>query len=120
MDIRPIRTEADHAAALREISALMETDPVPDSPEGERLDVLVTLTEAFEKRHWPIAHPDPIEAIKFRMEQAGLTARDLQPAIGGLNRVYEVLNHKRGLSLAMIRKLHAQFGVPLESLVSVA
>lgn len=120
MDIQPIRSEADHAAALREISALMEADPAPDSTEGERLDVLVTLVEAFEKRHWPIAHPDPVEAIKFRMEQAGLTARDLQPAIGGLNRVYEVLNHRRGLSLAMIRKLHAQFGVPLESLITAA
>jgi HTH-type transcriptional regulator/antitoxin HigA len=86
MDIHPIRTEADHRAALRQISALMETDPEPGTPEGDRLDILATLVQAYEARHLPIGAPDPVEAIKFRMEQSGLTVKDLEPIIGRSNR----------------------------------
>ncbi len=82
MDIHPIRAEADHRAALRQISALMETDPEPGTPEGDRLDILATLVQAYEARHFPIGAPDPVEVIKFRMEQSGLSVKDLEPIIG--------------------------------------
>jgi HTH-type transcriptional regulator/antitoxin HigA len=118
MDIHPIRTEADHRAALRQISALMETDPEPGTPEGDRLDILATLVQAYEARHFPIGAPDPVEAIKFRMEQSGLTVKDLEPIIGRSNRVYEVLNRKRPLTLAMIRRLHRSLGIPAEVLIA--
>ena len=86
-------------------------------PEGERLDVLVTLVEAYERKHFPLDLPDPVEAIKFQMDQKGLKPRDLEPMIGKLNRVYEVLNHKRPLTLKMIWRLHKQLGIPAESLI---
>lgn len=117
MDIRPIRTEADYQAALKEISALVDLDPVLESPEGERLDILATLAEAYEARHFPIDLPDPIEAIKFRMEQGALTIADMQAYLGNRNRVYEVLNRKRPLSLAMIRRLHDGLHIPAEVLI---
>lgn len=117
MEINPIRTEADYMAALREVSGLIDLDPAPDSPEGERLDVLGTLVQAYEVRHYPIDPPDPIEAIKFRMEQSGLTVKDLVPYIGPLNRVYEVLSYKRSLSLAMIRRLSEGLHIPAEVLI---
>ena len=103
-EIKAIRTEVDYLAALREVSALIDLDPAADSPEGERLDVLGTLVQAYEAKHFPIDPPDPIEAIKFRMEQSGMTVKDLVPYIGPLNRVYEVLSGKRSLSLGMIRR----------------
>lgn len=115
MDIKPIHTEADYRATLREIETLMTA--TAGSPEGDRLDVLATLVEAYERAHFPMDLPDPIEAIKFVMEQRGLSAKDLEPAIGRLNRVYEVLNRRRPLTLAMIRNLHASFGIPAESLI---
>lgn len=115
MDIKPIKTDADYRAALKEIESLMEA--AADTPEGERLDVLVTLVESYEKKHFPMDLPDPVEAIKFRMEQMGLTPKDLEPMIGRLNRVYEVLNHKRPLTLKMIWKLHRGLGIPAESLI---
>lgn len=118
MGIHPIRTKADHRAALRQISALMETDPEPGTPEGDRLDILATLVQAYEARHFPIGAPDPVEAIRFRMEQSGLTVKDLEPIIGRSNRVYEVLNHKRPLTLAMIRRLHCRLGIPVEVLIA--
>ena len=118
MDIQPIRTESDYKAALRQISALMEADPEPGTPEGDRLDILATLVQAYEARHSPIGAPDPVEAIKFRMEQSGLTVKDLEPIIGRSNRVYEVLNHKRPLTLAMIRRLHRSLGIPAEVLIT--
>ena len=118
MNIQPIRTHADHKAALREISALMASDPEPGTTEGDRLDILATLVQAFEARHFPIGAPDPVEAIKFRMEQSGLTVKDLEPLIGRSNRVYEVLNHKRPLTLAMIRRLHRALGIPAEVLIA--
>lgn len=115
MDIKPIKTDADYRAALKEIESLMMAQT--DTPEGERLDVLVTLVEAYEKRHFPLDLPDPVEAIKFRMDQMGLSPKDLEPMIGRLNRVYEVLNHKRPLTLKMIWKLHRGLGIPAESLI---
>lgn len=118
MNIRPIHTEADYRSALREISALMDADPDPGTPEGDQLDILATLVQAFEARHFPITAPDPVEAIKFRMEQSGLSVKDLEPIIGKSNRVYEVLNRKRPLTLAMIRRLHRNLGIPAAVLIA--
>ena len=115
MEIKPIKTKADHRAALKEIEALMAAES--DTPEGERLDVLVTLVEAYEKKHYRLDLPDPVEAIKFRMEQKGMTPKDLVPMIGRINRVYEVLSRKRPLTLAMIQRLHSELGIPAESLI---
>lgn len=115
MDIRPIKTEADYRATLKEIESLMTARP--DTSEGEKLDVLTTLVEAYESTHYPIDLPDPVEAIKFEMEQKGLTVKDLEPMIGRSNRVYEVLNRKRALSLKMIWRLHQRLGIPAESLI---
>lgn len=117
MEIRPIRTEDDYKAALREVSAFFDSEPTPGTPDGDRFEILLTLVEAYESKHYPIDLPDPIEAIKFRMEQAGLTPKDLVPSIGRLNRVYEILNRKRPLTLAMIWKLHQKLGIPAESLI---
>lgn len=115
MNIKPIKTKTDYRAALKEIDSLMSAKP--NTPQGERLDVLVTLVEAYERKHYPLDLPDPVEAIKFRMEQMDLTPKDLVPMIGRLNRVYEVLNHKRPLTLKMIWRLHNQLGIPAESLI---
>lgn len=115
MDIKPIRSEADYRATLAEIEGLMAA--AADTAEGERLDVLVTLVEAWEREHFPLDLPDPIEAIKFAMEQQGLTVKDLEPAIGRANRVYEVLGRKRALTVNMIWKLHEQLRLPAESLI---
>lgn len=115
MDVRPINTEADYRAALAEIERLMVAEP--GSPEGEKLDVLATLVEAYERNHYPMDLPDAVEAIKFEMEQKGLTVKDLEPMIGNRNRVYEILNRKRSLTLRMIRRLHEDLGVPAESLI---
>ena len=117
MEIRPIHTEADHKAALRQLSAYFDNEPEPGTPEGDRFEVLLTLVEAYEAVHFPIDLPDPVEAIRFRMEQSGLTAKDLVPAIGKVNRVYEILNGKRHLTLPMIWNLHQLFGIPTDSLV---
>ena len=117
MEIRPIKTEEDFKAALREISAFFDNEPVPGSAEGDRFEVLITLVEAYEAKHYPIELPDPVEAIKFRMEQAGLTPKDLVPYIGRLNRVYEILNRKRPLTLHMIWRLHQKLGIPAECLI---
>jgi HTH-type transcriptional regulator/antitoxin HigA len=117
MEIRPIHTKADYQAALRAVSANFDNEPEPGTPDGNRFEVLLTLIEAYEARNFPIDLPDPVEAIKFRMEQAGLTPKDLVPAIGRLNRVYEILARKRPLTLNMIWRLHEQFGIPAESLI---
>ena len=117
MEIKAIRTEADYLAALREVSDLIDLDPAIDDPEGERLEVLGTLVQAYEARHYPMDPPDPIEAIKFRMEQSGMTVKDLVPYIGPLNRVYEVLAGKRSLSLGMIRRLSEGLHIPAEVLI---
>jgi HTH-type transcriptional regulator/antitoxin HigA len=117
MDIRPIRTEADYRATLQDISALVDSDPEPGTPEGDRLDALATLVQSYEARHFPVGTPDPIEAIRFRIEQGGLSVKDLEPIIGKSNRVYEVLNRKRPLTLAMIRRLHRRLGIPADVLI---
>jgi HTH-type transcriptional regulator/antitoxin HigA len=117
MEIRPIHTKADYKATLREVSAYFDHEPKPGTPDGDRFEVLLTLVEAYEAKAFPIDLPDPVEAIKFRMEQLGLTAKDLEPMIGRRNRVYEVLNRTRPLTLPMIRKLHEQLGIPAESLI---
>ena len=115
MDIKPIKTAADYRAALAEVDSLMSAGP--DTPEGEKLDVLVTLIEAYEAKHFPMEFPDPVGAIKFEMDRRGLTVKDLEPMIGKSNRVYEILNHKRSLTLKMIWKLHDGLGIPAESLI---
>ena len=118
MDIRPIRTNADYKATLKEVSALMESDPDLGTPAGDRLDILVTLVQAYEAKYLPIDAPDPVEAIKFRMDQSGLSVKDLEPIIGKSNRVYEILNRKRPLTLAMIRRLHQSLGIPADVLIA--
>jgi HTH-type transcriptional regulator/antitoxin HigA len=115
MEIKPIKTEADYRATLAEIETLMPA--AADTPEGERLDVLVTLVEAYEAKHFPLDLPDPVAAIKYTMEQKGLSVRDLEPMIGRSNRVYEVLNRKRPLTLKMVWRLHKGLGIPAECLI---
>lgn len=115
MDIKPIKSERDYNKALKEIDFLFNAKF--GTPDGDRLDVLTTLVEAYEHKHYPIESPDPVEAIYFVMEQQGLKRKDLEPYIGGRSRVAEVLNHKRALTLAMIRKLHQALGIPAEILI---
>ncbi|TPG76908.1 helix-turn-helix domain-containing protein [Pseudomonas arsenicoxydans] len=117
MNIHPIHTDEDYRAALQNVSALFDNEPEPGTPEGDYFDIMITLIEAYESRNFPVDLPNPIDAIKFRMEQSGLSASDLAPAIGRTNRVYEVLNGKRALTLPMIWKLHELFGIPAESLI---
>lgn len=117
MNIRPIHNESAYKAALKEISILVDLDPEVGTQEGDRLEIMATLVQAYEAQHFPIELPDPIEAIKFRMEQSGMSPKDLVPMIGRSNRVYEVLNRTRPLTLIMIRKLHEQMGIPVESLI---
>ena len=115
MEIKPIRTKSDYERTLREIERLWGAKhPTPD---GDRLDVLATLVEAYEQKHFPIDPPDPIEAIRFRLEQQGLDSRALVGIIGGRSRVYEVMERKRALSLEMIRRLHQRFDIPAEVLI---
>jgi HTH-type transcriptional regulator/antitoxin HigA len=116
MDVKPIKTERDYRRALVEIDKLM--DAGPNTPQGDRLDVLVTLATAWEEKHYPIDAPDAVEAIRFAMEQRGLTRRDLEPYIGSRARVAEILNRKRSLTLPMIRRLHAGLGIPADALIS--
>ena len=113
--IRPIRTEADYQAALAEIERLFEA--APNTPEGDRLDVLTTLVETYENQRYRIPAPDPVEAILYYMESRGLSRRDLEPYIGSRARVAEVLNRRRPLSLEMIRRLHAGLGLPADMLI---
>ena len=115
MKIKPIKTEADYQAALRAIDKLF--DAKPDTPEGDRLDVLVTLVEAYEAKHHPVPLPDPIEAIEFHMERLGLTRRDLEPCIGNRSRVADVLNRRRPLTVEMIRRLEEKLDIPAAVLV---
>lgn len=120
MQLKPIRTEADYASALQAVAPYFDHEPQPGSDEADQFEVLLLLIEHYEANHYPIAPPDPVEAIRFRMEQAGLTPKDLEPMIGRLNRVYEVLTRKRPLTLPMIRRLHAGLGIPAESLIGEA
>ncbi len=118
MTIAPIKTAGDYSRALRRIEQLM--DAKRDTKAGDELDVLTTLVEAYEARHHAVCPPDPIEAIKFRMDQMGLTRKDLEAMFGGRGRVSEILNGKRSLSLEMIRRLHRKLHIPLESLIGTA
>lgn len=120
MNIQPIRSEADYKEALREVSKYFDNEPEPGTEDGDRFEIMVTLVEAYEAKHYPMDPPDPIEAIKFRMEQAGLTPKDLIPSIGQRNRVHEVLNGTRALTIKMIRNLHRNLGIPAESLIGVS
>ena len=115
MEIKPIKTDADYRLALKEIETLMLV--ADNTPDGEKLDVLVTLVEAYERKHYPLDWPNPVEAIKFEMERRELAIKDLEPMIDKSNRVYEVLNYKRSLTLKMIWKLHVELGIPAESLI---
>jgi HTH-type transcriptional regulator/antitoxin HigA len=113
----PIRTAADYQAALQLVAPYFDSEPEPDSDAGAHFEAMVTLIAAYEAKHYPIDPPDPMAAIKFRMEQQGLKPKDLEPMIGRRNRVYEVLNDKRRLTLAMVWKLHTGLGIPAESLI---
>ena len=115
MEIKPIRTKPDYERTLREIERLWGAKE--GTAQGNRLDVLATLVESYERKHFPIDAPDPVEAIRFRLEQQGLDPRALVGVIGGRSRVYEVMRRKRALSLVMIRRLHERFGIPAEVLI---
>src|ERR1700737_4930073 len=114
-EVKPIRSKRDYDAALKEVHRLWGAKA--GTREGDRLDVLATLIDAFEAEHYPMDPPDPIEAIKFRMEQQGLTRRDLEDIIGTRTRIAEVLNRKRGLSIGMIRRLHRRLGISADVLI---
>ena len=118
MDIKPIHTEDEYKSALREASAFFDNQPERGSSDGDRFELLLMVIESYEAKHYPIAPPDPIDAIEFRMEQAGLTVKDLVPMIGQINRVYEIMARKRNLTLPMIRRLHTGLGIPAESLIA--
>ena len=118
--IHAIRTPADYRAALALVSPYFDKEPEINSAAGAHFEALITLIESYEAKHFPIDPPDPIDAIKFRMEQQGLKPKDLEPMIGQLNRVYEVLNCKRPLSMAMVRKLHVGLGISAETLIRSA
>jgi HTH-type transcriptional regulator / antitoxin HigA len=113
--VRPIRTKRDYEAALRQVERLWGAKI--GTSDGDRLDVLATLIDAYEADHYPMDPPDPIEAIQFRMEQQGLTRRDLEEIIGTRTRIAEVMNRKRGLSIAMIRRLHERLGISADVLI---
>lgn len=115
MDIAPIKTQRDYRRALKQIEGLMTAKR--NTQAGDRLDVLVTLVEAWERKHYRLDLPDPVEAIKYHMDQNGLQPRDLIPLFGSRNRVYEVLNRRRPLTLKMIWRLHKNLGIPAESLI---
>lgn len=115
MEIRPVKTKADHRAALKEIERLMAAKP--GTPNGDRLEVLTTLVERFESLHEPVGPPHPIEALLYHMESRGLTRRDLEPYLGSRARVAEVLNRRRALTIDMIRRLHEGLGISAEVLI---
>jgi HTH-type transcriptional regulator / antitoxin HigA len=115
MEIRPIKTEADYQKALQEIELLF--DAAPNTPECDRLEILSTLVDAYEKTHFPIELPDPIEAIQYYMDTRGWSRRDLEPYLGSRARVSEILSRKRSLTLEMIRKLNQELGIPAEILI---
>jgi HTH-type transcriptional regulator/antitoxin HigA len=117
MEIKPIHTEQEYKMALKAIEPYFDSEPDIGTPEGDRFELLAMVIQAYEDKNHPVAPPDPIEAIKFRMEQQGLSAKDLEPYIGRLNRVYEILNRTRPLTLPMIWRLHSGLGIPAESLI---
>ena len=116
MNVKPIKTKKDYETVLNKIEELL--DAKPNTNDGDLLDVLTTLVEAYEQKHFKIAPPDPVEAIKFRMEQLGLKQSDIADVIGGKNRASEILNRKRELTAKMMRDLHRKFNIPAESLLA--
>lgn len=116
MNISPIRNDADLHAAFNRLEKVFHA--ADGTPEADEMEILVTLIEAYEQKHYPIGPADPVDAIKFRMEQQGLTQKDLEPYIGSSGRVSEVLNRKRRLSLSMVKRLHDGLNIPYESLLS--
>lgn len=118
MNIKPIKSDEDLHIAFKRLELIFQAQE--GTAEADEMEVLVTLIEAYEHKHYPIRAADPVEAIKFRMEQQGLTQKDLEPFIGSSGRVSEVLNHKRRLSLQMVKKLHDGLHIPYESLLSAA
>ncbi|HAJ79690.1 MAG TPA: transcriptional regulator [Fibrobacteres bacterium] len=118
MKIKPIKCKDDYNLALKEIQKLWNAEP--NTPAGDTLEILITLVEAYEEKHYPIDPPDPVEAIKFRMEQKGLRQIDLASIMGGKNRVSEVISRKKPLTLKMIKNLHKAIGIPYESLIGSA
>lgn len=117
-ELKPIRNRTEYQAALLEASIYFDKPPELGTKKADRFEILLMLIESYEVKEYPISSPDPIEAIKFRMEQANLKPKDLKPMIGELNRVYEVLSKKRRLTLSMIRRLHTSLGIPAESLIA--
>lgn len=118
MNIKPIRNDEDLRAAFHQLEAVFQAQE--GAPEADEMEILVTLIEAYEHKNFPISAADPVEAIKFRMEQQGLTPKDLEPYIGSSGRVSEVLNRRRRLSLQMVKRLHDGLHIPYESLLSAA
>jgi HTH-type transcriptional regulator / antitoxin HigA len=117
VDIHPIRTEADYEAALKDIETYFDREPELGSSEADRFDVLATLIEAYERERWPIDPPDPVEAIRYCMEQQGRSQSDLAVLLGSRSRASEILSRRRPLTLEMVRKLHLEWGIPAESLL---
>lgn len=116
-ELKPIHNEAEYELALAEAALYFDKEPTPGTKKADRFEVLLLLIESYEAKHYVVSSADPIEAIKFRMEQANLKPKDLKPMIGELNRVYEVLSKKRSLTLPMIRRLHIGLGIPAQSLI---
>ena len=117
MELRPLKNNHDLDIAIEEMGLLWGSEK--DTTDGDRLEVIALLVDAYESKYYPISPPNPIDAIKFRMEQSGLTRGDLEPYLGSKSRVSEILNHKRNLSIQMIKKLHTGLHIPLESLISI-
>lgn len=115
MDIQPIKTEADYEAALKKVESLF--DAAPGTPEGDCLEILTTLVEAYEEKNYSISFPDPIEAIKYHLESRGLSSKELEPFIGGVDEVSDILNRKRPLTIDMIRQLHTGLGISADILI---
>lgn len=115
MNIKPIKTETDYELTLIAIESLF--DAMPNTPEGDELEILTTLLEAYEEKHYPIDFPDPVAAIEYTMESQGLSRKDLEVCLGSRARVSEILNHKRKLTLAMIKRLYEQFKIPAAVLI---
>jgi HTH-type transcriptional regulator/antitoxin HigA len=119
MDIRPLRTEADYDAALAAIQAFFDDEPDPGSPEADAFDLLALVIADYERRHWPIDPPDPLDAIRYRMETGGFSQADLGRLLGSRQRASDILNRKRPLTLRMAKKLHREWGVPAEALLGL-
>jgi HTH-type transcriptional regulator / antitoxin HigA len=115
--LKPIRNEEEYVEALREIEPFFDGEPEPDTAEGDHFEILAMLIEDYEVKHWPVDAPNPVEAIRYRMDQSDLKAKDLAPMIGNMNRVYEILGYKRPLTLRMIRRLNRDLHIPAQSLI---